>query len=107
MPAVVFGIAIRQDLVDPSARTVPVVPIHFPPGESLRTFRPVAAGDRRRVLRPRCLRAERPFAPVIKKEAYREKVDDFRQHFTDMVHLRASDHTKIARAVYKGIKAFL
>jgi hypothetical protein len=34
-------------------------------------------------------------------------VDDFRQHFTDMVHLRASAHTKIARAVYEGIKDFL
>ena len=36
-----------------------------------------------------------------------EKVDDFRQHFTDMVHLRASAHTKIARAVYEGIKDLL
>ncbi|SRR5260370_1872582 len=36
-----------------------------------------------------------------------EKLDDFRQHFTDMIHLRASAHPKIARAVYEGIKDLL
>ena len=34
------------------------VRVHSPPGESLRTFRPGAAGDHRRVPRPRCLRVE-------------------------------------------------
>jgi hypothetical protein len=36
-----------------------------------------------------------------------EKLDDFRQDFSDMIHLRASAHPKIARAVYDGIKDLL
>ena len=36
-----------------------------------------------------------------------EKLDDFRQDFGDMIHLRASAHPKIVRAVYEGIKDLL
>lgn len=36
-----------------------------------------------------------------------EKLDDFRQDFIDMIHLRASAHPKIVRAVYEGIKDLL
>jgi hypothetical protein len=36
-----------------------------------------------------------------------EKLDDFRQDFNDMIHLRASAHPKIVRAVYAGIKDLL
>src|SRR4051812_48748748 len=36
-----------------------------------------------------------------------EKLDDFRQDFNDMIHLRASAHPKIVRAVYEGIKDLL
>jgi hypothetical protein len=36
-----------------------------------------------------------------------EKLEDFRQDFTDMIHLRASAHPKIVRAVYEGIKDLL
>jgi len=36
-----------------------------------------------------------------------EKLDDFRQDFIDMIHLRASAHPKIVRAVYDGIKDLL
>ena len=36
-----------------------------------------------------------------------EKLGDFRRDFTDMIHLRASAHSKIARAVYDGIKDLL
>jgi lysophospholipase L1-like esterase len=36
-----------------------------------------------------------------------ERLDDFRQDFIDMIHLRASAHPKIVRAVYEGIKDLL
>ena len=36
-----------------------------------------------------------------------EKLDDFRQDFIDMIHLRASAHPKIVRAVYDGIRDLL
>jgi lysophospholipase L1-like esterase len=36
-----------------------------------------------------------------------EKLDDFRQDFIDLIHLRASAHPKIVRAVYEGIKDLL
>ena len=36
-----------------------------------------------------------------------EQLDDFRQDFNDMIHLRASAHPKIARAVHKGIEDLL
>jgi hypothetical protein len=36
-----------------------------------------------------------------------EKLDDFRQDFNDMIHLRASAHPKIVRAVYEGIRDLL
>lgn len=36
-----------------------------------------------------------------------EKLDDFRQDFNDMSHLRASAHPKIVGAVYEGIKDLL
>ena len=36
-----------------------------------------------------------------------EKLDDFRQYFSDMIHLRPSAHPKIVRAVYEGIKDLL
>jgi lysophospholipase L1-like esterase len=35
------------------------------------------------------------------------KLEDFRRDFTDMIHLRASAHPKIAGAVYEGIKDLL
>ena len=36
-----------------------------------------------------------------------EKLNDFRQDFSDMIHLRASAHPKIVRAVYEGIRDLL
>jgi lysophospholipase L1-like esterase len=36
-----------------------------------------------------------------------EELDDFRQDFIDLIHLRASAHPKIVRAVYEGIKDLL
>jgi hypothetical protein len=36
-----------------------------------------------------------------------EKLDDFRQYFSDMIHLRARAHPKIAQAVYEGINDLL
>ena len=36
-----------------------------------------------------------------------EKLDDFRQDFNDMIHLRASVHPKIVRVVYEGIEDLL
>jgi hypothetical protein len=36
-----------------------------------------------------------------------KNLDDFRRDFNDMIHLRASAHPKIVRAVYEGIKDLL